>query len=242
MIKEAIQYIEHLVEEKNKVLTTEIAGRIYTERNLKRIDEFVPQCSCMELKNLTALIENVKVDLKNNYHNLPLFLDVSEKQVDVWSSYDINANREHIFRVKAQTPDIDFNHYVSVENMIIQLQTCFWDTENKSKLIELISKLSKNQQISIEDDGITQRVTTKEGVATVAQVSIPPLVKLIPQRTFYEVGQPEQLFLLRVDKNCNVALFDAAGGAWKYQCQSEIREYLKKEFEEEIKDGKVIVG
>ncbi len=242
MIREAMQYLIDLAEEHNKVLETKINGSIYTERNLKRIDEYFPQCDCMELKNLNALIQNIRTNLQKDYHNLPLILNVSENQIDVWSSYDQNKNREHIFRTKAQVPTIDFNHYMSVENMIIQLQTCFLESENKSNLIGLISRLSKKQEISLEDDGITQRVTATEGVATVAQVSIPPLVKLTPQRTFYEVIQPEQLFLFRVDKNCNVALFDAAGGAWKYLCQLSIIDYLKFELTKEIEDGKVIIG
>lgn len=168
MIREAMQYLADLVEEKNKILTAEINGSIYTERNLKRVSEYVAQCECMELKNLNSLIQNIRVNLQKEAHNLPLILNVSENQVDVWSSYDCNKDREHIFRAKAQVPIIDFNHYMSVENMIIQLQTCFLESENKSNLIELISRLSQKQEISIEDDGITQRVTAIEGVATVA--------------------------------------------------------------------------
>ncbi|MEG0409306.1 MAG: hypothetical protein RR623_10580, partial [Bacilli bacterium] len=142
----------------------------------------------------------------------------------------------------AEVPRIDFNQYMSVEQMIIQLQTCFKDTENKAKLIAMISKLSKDTKVEVEDDGISQKVSAQEGVALKGEVTLPPLVKLIPQRTFYEVMQPEQLFLLRVDGNCRVALYDADGGAWKYQCQQSIIEYLYETFKDEVIAGKVIIG
>ena len=81
-----------------------------------------------------------------------------------------------------------------------------------------------------------------QGVSVKGTIAVPPLVKLIPFRTFYEVVQPEQMFLFRIDKNMNVALFDADGGAWKASCQCEIKKYLIDYLYAEIEDGKVIVG
>jgi len=137
-------------------------------------------------------------------------------------------------------PGIIFNRFISVEEMIIQLQTCFEESLNKSNLIALISKLSNDTSISLDDDGITQKMTVTQGIKTTIQ--LPPLVKLIPIRTFYEVKQPEQLFLLRIDKSGAVALFDAAGGRWKHDCQLVITDYLVNEFLEEIEAGDVVVG
>ena len=46
-------------------------------------------------------------------------------------------------------------------------------------------------------------------------------------RTFSEIEQPESNFVLRVDRDANIALFEADGGAWKNAAVARIRDYLK---------------
>lgn len=240
MLKEAIEKIQELVESRNKVQTIDIEGTTYTELALSPIKERIPHCDRMDFCNLEMLIENIKTELDD--HNLPLRVLVKEREVNVYSSYDRYKDREHIFRSTAQAPNIEFNQYMSVETMIIMLQTNFAESENRNNLIQLISRISSENKIEMTDDGMGQKVAVTQGVSVKGTVTVPPLVKLIPFRTFYEVVQPEQMFLFRIDKNMNVALFDADGGAWKASCQCEIKKYLIDYLYAEIEDGKVIVG
>ena len=240
MLKEAIEKIQELVESRNKVQTIDIEGTTYTELALSPIKERIPRCDRMDFCNLEMLIENIKTELDD--HNLPLRVLVKEREVNVYSSYDRYKDREHIFRSTAQAPNIEFNQYMSVEAMIIMLQTNFAESENRNNLIQLISRISSENKIEMTDDGMGQRVAVTQGVSVKGTIAVPPLVKLIPFRTFYEVVQPEQMFLFRIDKNMNVALFDADGGAWKASCQCEIKKYLIDYLYAEVEDGKVIVG
>lgn len=240
MLKEAIEKIQELVESRNKVQTIDIEGTTYTELALSPIKERIPRCDRMDFCNLEMLIENIKTELDD--HNLPLRVLVKEREVNVYSSYDRYKDREHIFRSTAQAPNIEFNQYMSVETMIIMLQTNFAESENRNNLIQLISRISSENKIEMTDDGMGQKVAVTQGVSVKGTIAVPPLVKLIPFRTFYEVVQPEQMFLFRIDKNMNVALFDADGGAWKASCQCEIKKYLIDYLYAEIEDGKVIVG
>ena len=240
MLKEAIEKIQELVESRNKVQTIDIEGTTYTELALSPIKERIPRCDRMDFCNLEMLIENIKTELDD--HNLPLRVLVKEREVNVYSSYHRYKDREHIFRSTAQAPNIEFNQYMSVEAMIIMLQTNFAESENRNNLIQLISRISSENKIEMTDDGMGQRVAVTQGVSVKGTIAVPPLVKLIPFRTFYEVVQPEQMFLFRIDKNMNVALFDADGGAWKASCQCEIKKYLIDYLYAEIEDGKVIVG
>lgn len=235
-------WIESKVLEAQKKDEIKIGEDTYTEKNLTLVLPHVNKCRTLNVNNLSMLITNVKNELKDDIHNLPLILNVEERSITCLTSYDINKERQTPFVAVAEVPRIEFNQFMPVEQMIIQLQTCFKDTENKSKLIAMISKLSKDTKVEVEDDGISQKVSAQEGVAIKGEGTLPPLVKLIPQRTFYEVVQPEQLFLLRVDNNCRVALYDADGGAWKYQCQQSIIEYLYETFKDEVIAGKVIIG
>lgn len=240
MLKEAIEKIQELVESRNKVQTIDIEGTTYTELALSPIKERIPRCDRMDFCNLEMLIENIKTELDD--HNLPLRVLVKEREVNVYSSYDRYKDREHIFRSTAQAPNIEFNQYMSVEAMIIMLQTNFAESENRNNLIQLISRISSENKIEMTDDGMGQKVAVTQGVSVKGTIAVPPLVKLIPFRTFYEVSQPEQMFLFRIDKNMNVALFDADGGAWKASCQCEIKKYLIDYLYAEIEFGKVIVG
>lgn len=241
MIKDAILQLLDLFDKSRKVNQVEILGSNYVDKNLTRIDQYIPQRVPVTVKSLQSLVYNLKQkEIHPEAVVLPLRIIVSEQKVIVLSSLDVNKDRETLYIAEAQVPGIIFNRFISVEEMIIQLQTCFEESINKSNLIALISKLSNDTSISLDDDGITQKMTVTQGIKTTIQ--LPPLVKLIPIRTFYEVKQPEQLFLLRIDKNGSVALFDAAGGRWKHDCQIVVTDYLVNEFLEEIEDGDVVVG
>lgn len=241
MIKEAILQIMELSDKSRKVNQVEIHGRQYVDKNLTPIDKYVPKRDSVTVKSLISLIYNLKQqEINPESVVLPLRIIVSEQKVIVLSSLDVNKDRETLYIAEAQVPRIKFDTFITVEEMIIQLQTCFDESINKSQLIALISKLSNDTSISLDDDGITQKMTVTQGIKTTVQ--LPPLVKLTPIRTFYEVKQPEQLFLLRIDKSGLVALYDAAGGRWRHDCQLVVTSYLHEAFEDEIEKGLVVVG
>lgn len=91
------------------------------------------------------------------------------------------------------------------------------------------------------DDGISQTVAAKTGIATVSNVTLPPIIKLAPYRTFVEVEQPEGEFLLRLQNGPKAALFEADGGAWKIQARKNIKNYFLDELEDLVLIGKVII-
>jgi hypothetical protein len=86
------------------------------------------------------------------------------------------------------------------------------------------------------DDGVTQTVTAKSGIARVEDVSVPNPVHLAPFRTFREVSQPLSPFVLRMKQGREgglptVALFEADGGKWKLDAIQFIRDYLAGKIE-----------
>ena len=127
-------------------------------------------------------------------------------------------------------PTIRFNRYMPVEEFIIQLQTCFEEDENhnKTKLLAFVSKLSSEVKVEIEDDGISQKVTSSTGTAVKhsESITLPPIVRLKPMNTYPEINQVETMYLLRVNKDGDVALFEADGGRWRFEAQRRIVEYI----------------
>ena len=68
-----------------------------------------------------------------------------------------------------------------------------------------------------------------------------PYVNMQPFRTFLEVEQPESVFLLRLDGNGNVGLFEADGGVWKLEATRNISAYFEQKLADLIGSGRVVV-
>lgn len=76
------------------------------------------------------------------------------------------------------------------------------------------------------DDGVSQAVSVKTGIASVNSVKVPNPVKLAPYRTFNEVAQPTSEFVFRMRDGMQCAIFEADGGAWQLEAMQSIKEYL----------------
>jgi len=80
------------------------------------------------------------------------------------------------------------------------------------------------------DDGVTQAVEAKTGIARVENVTVPNPVTLRPYRTFLDVAeQPKCLFVFRMrqaDKGPECALFEADSGLWKLEAIRQIKDWL----------------
>ncbi len=79
------------------------------------------------------------------------------------------------------------------------------------------------------DDGVTQKATIKQGIASKTEAIVPNPVKLRPYRTFIEVEQPVSEFIFRMKDNQGIhcALFEADGGAWKNAAMKNVKDYLE---------------
>lgn len=76
-------------------------------------------------------------------------------------------------------------------------------------------------------------LTMKSGVASLAKATAPNPVTLRPYRTFTEVAQPSSQFVLRINKDAELALFEADGGKWKLEAIKNIADYLKTGLEDQ---------
>jgi hypothetical protein len=124
-----------------------------------------------------------------------------------------------------------FGQFYDHESFVVSLQTLFLDTHERAQVLRVIGTIKESAVREHSDDGVSQAVTAKAGVALVAEVAVPNPVELRPFRTFREIEQPASLFVLRVrskpgDKP-QCALFEADGGKWKLDAIQAIRQYLE---------------
>ena len=183
-----------------------------------------------KLSSLSGLVTMMKQEM-NNYDN-PLFVRVvSPDQVDVLGTVRCDMQRERPYVTYAKLNRFDFDSYMSIENMIINLKSRFAPTEDRDYLVQLLGNITDQQSVQTKDDGITQSATVKSGIQLVGEQRIKPIVSLKPYRTFLEVEQPESDFLIRL-KDGRAALFEADGGAWEREAVKNVADKLRELLED----------
>ena len=154
-------------------------------------------------------------------------------EVCVWSENDELEHRILLVAVKARIPELSFGRFLSSEQFNIMLQSNFIDDSDRGTLLEFASALKIENGAEIEDNGVSQVATVKTGVASLAKGKAPNPVTLRPYRTFSEVEQPASLFVFRIDKQANLALFEADGKRWIADAVGNIADYLKEQLVEQ---------
>lgn len=222
MIKNALEYLIDLGNKRE----VEINGETYTNDNLKRIDKPLP--SEIEVTTLTGLTDFIyqnkdALDFSKMYIHV-----VSPTQVRLMSALE---GHRRIVYVEAEPliPNIPYGSYLDTERFNILLQSSFKENKDREILLRFSGNIEENLNKQTLDDGVTQVVTMKTGVATKENVAVPNPVTLIPYRTFVEIDQVESKFIFRAQEGPRCAIFEADAGAWRNEAMKRIKEYLEKE-------------
>lgn len=148
--------------------------------------------------------------------------------------------RDSLYTAKCDVPGFrdGFREY---EQAIIELRSKFSPGPGVDYLLDLLSRMSKDSGVTTRDNGVSQEVEARQGVSLKALVQVKPRVALRPFRTFLEVEQPVSEFLLRLDDDGNVGLFEADGGMWQQTAKASIAAYFEDKLAQEVKDGKIVV-
>ncbi len=229
MIKEAIDYLLKL----KRPETIQVGDKNYSTIEITPIKE--AESMPIKVYSLRSLVEYLKKDPDSYEKETKIINIVGPTKVIVQSSiFGAFKQRENfiVADYSELIPNFLLSQYLSIEEFIIMLKTRFIMTEDLEKIIKLVGNIQDENITNYNDDGITQKVITKTGIARVEETALPPKVKLRPFRSFPEIEQPESEFLLRGKKSCDeikFALFEADGGFWKQEAIINIAEYLKDE-------------
>lgn len=230
-LKEALSYTVELAGKENKIIRSG-TGKEYFDGNKYSLQELNPRkyAPILELQTLKSLVDYLKSD--NDFINgrkLVVVVD-SFHRVSVYDQVDFeNGKRPQLVSVKATVPVIPFSNWRDQEEFNIMLQSMFINDADRNLVLDFASHLKIEKGAEAQDNGVTQTVTVRDGVASLAQAKTPNPVTLRPYRTFNEVEQPASQFVFRVNKSANLALFEADGGKWKLDAVKNISDYLKTE-------------
>lgn len=219
MIKEAIQYLM----DAGRTEIHKLNNQIYSTKRLSLVEEESP--NPLKLSTLTGLVDYIKEDVDQKEHPWVIHV-VNFDLVSLLSPLKNDFSRNLYINATAMTPNIQFNQFHHIEQFNIMLQSCFLENENKASILKIIGNIKEENVRNTGDDGISQSVTAKVGIAKVDNVVVPNPVSLIPFKTFAEVEQPEIKFVFRMKDGPQAALFEADGGAWKLRTILKIKEFL----------------
>ncbi|MBW2342525.1 MAG: hypothetical protein JRF53_00670 [Deltaproteobacteria bacterium] len=228
MIKEAMEKVVEMATPK----LIKVNERSYSSKTIFPVMEPVPAV-LTDIHTLTGLTDYLKTNIDK--------LDMSQLLIHVQGPAHVALcsrltgdflSRPHYLTATAECPDFLYDHYYSVEMFIIKLQAIFLPTELQRQLLSIVGNLKDSNTTKFKDDGVTQEVTVKAGITRVEETEIPNPIVLQPYRTFFEIGQPESLFVFRLKTGPNgsplCALFEADGGAWRLKAIERIRDWIKK--------------
>ncbi|TVM31209.1 hypothetical protein [Oceanidesulfovibrio marinus] len=196
-------------------------GRLYMTKPVHLVKDPEPQT--LSCHTLTALQDYLDANIDG--------LDLSDTLIHVASPVYVSirqgltlltAQRPHLLNASPALPEqnntvID-TPWLEPKDFIPYALTHFVTSNELDNLLKFISAMRCDNSGTVEDNGVT----------------------LKPYRTFYEVDQPESIFVVRVregrgeNKLPEIKLFQADGGKWANQAILNIVEWLKDHLPEEV--------
>lgn len=231
MIKEAIDRVLQLATPEYR---EEEDGRVYTNARLNEVQ--APVASPIEVQTLAGLVDLYKLREGKEDSFIHIFaynrVEVVCKTLDPWRRRD----RFVLALLPNDAPKFRFGVYLEPEEFVIGLMTMFEDADyaqgDHRKVVKLCSGLVAEAVTISNDDGFSQQVVTRQGMAMKNEEKVSPRVTLQPWRTFREVSQPMSEFVLRLrgrqGQQPSCALFEADGGEWKNMAIKNIKDYFAK--------------
>lgn len=241
MLKSLFEYVVGL----SKANMVNIDGTVFTDKPLHLPE--MPAIETLLTDNLSSIVNFIKNagDADLNYLD-----DTVQKIIHVEDAGKVNLYssvcNEYMDRQKFMTAEwagnkFPFGQFMDAEKFNILLQTCFMETDDLKVIQQVVGNLRDEAVQNYGDDGVSQSVTIRTGIATVGQVRVPSPAKLRPYRTFLEVEQPASLFILRMREGGQCALFEADGGLWRKTARKNIRNYFEYELEKMVSEHKVVI-
>lgn len=231
----AVERIAQLATDQSKVVT--IGDRHFSAAKLQQVVAQEQIAKPLVFSTLGGLADYATSSFDDDHTSAPdqrprAFHVISTDRVDLVSSLLGDCRQREVLASAHLLKRTDwFSRPVSLEAMVIWLQTGFVRTATVDQLLTVVGNAGAENVRNFSDDGRTQVVTARSGVVTKANVVVPTIVKLQPYRTFAEVDQPESPFLLRLqeaDSIVTAGLFEADGGAWVSVAIGGIVEWLKE--------------
>ena len=218
----------------------EVDGDVFANQEMVLVKHKKAMPSCIELTGLDSICKMVRNEA--NHVGLPIYIQVKDyRTVSVFTALDDDEDRQYLYKCIADTPTVTAGRFMAYENAVIELRSLYIPNEGTKYLLQLLSSISNESKVTSSDNGVTQQVEARSGIALNSMVKVEPRVILQPFRTFLEVSQPASEFLLRINERGEIGFFPADGGVWKLEATRNVAGYFENALKDLIETGAVIV-
>lgn len=236
MLKSLFESVLKVGAENERPEVIEIEGRKYLTKSAHEV--LAPMPETLRVSTLTALV-NYLTDNRDNLEleNLVVHVDGPTKVAVRDKLTDDFLQRPNYVTAAPLLPSYVFDQWISTDEFITNLQAQFGEGGDREAMLKIVAGVRVESSTDIIDDGVTQHVNARAGVARVQQVELPNPCKLYPYSTFHEIDQPERQFVFRMsqsERGVVCRLIDADGGAWKQGVAIAIRKYLQTNLPEGV--------
>lgn len=228
-LKEALEYANDLKEESMDVKVTEIAGKTYCNKSLKRYGT-EDLAEAIHVNTLSAMVDYIKNKPEEMRNTMILHVQHPQR-VSLYSGLLDERIRETLFICDAIVNEFQFDKWYDQERFLIELQANFALNEDLETIMKVSGNIQAGTTGSYSDDGVSQKTTIKAGVQR-SDVIVPNPVRLIPYRTFAEVDQPSSHYVFRIKDTGGEPAFklvEADNGLWKHAAMKKVKEYFEYE-------------
>ena len=233
------EFVEKIAE-MARVKTFDINGSTYSSEPLELVERAEERPHYYSVSTLESIVQLIRAEIADIDSVAILVHAVEHDLVKVDTTYLSDYSRNELYIARADIPG--FNEgWRERECAIIELRSLFIPSEGTEYLLSLLSRISNDSSVTTSDNGVTQKVEAKQGIALNVVETVRPRVSLRPFRTFLEVDQPESEYLIRVDPEKGIGFFEADGGVWKLEAKRNIAAYFKEKLADLIEAGKVVV-
>jgi hypothetical protein len=236
--KEALKYLVELEE----TTLIKVDGKDYSTKRLCEVLE--PVAESFQVHTLTGLMNYINENIDQLRCSEKIIVQIgSPTGVRIMSElYGKFKQREIYVECVAILPKIRFDSFLDSEQFIIMMQALFVESDDRTAVLKLAGNVREENVKTTGDDGISQQVTAKIGIAMLEDVTVPNPVILRPYRTFLEVDQPSSPFVFRMKDGPQFALFEADGGMWRNQAIENIRDYIEGHLDKELAEFVSIIA
>lgn len=229
---------ERLDTDKIKKLV-EVEGKQFSLQHLHQVKPEAPvRPATLKVTTLESLSKYIEDNVDEVQTDKCLLHIEDPNKVALLSAFSDDDWKQRTRYIEAEGPGCSFKFGVDYtqEAFIMALNRHFAETEDRPKLLTMVSNIVTEEAITSTDDGLHQTVVVKTGTVKVAQQEVPRYVTLRPHRYFLEVEQVQSQFLLRMkqgtDKRPIITLHEIDGGAWKLEATRKVCEYLDEKLED----------
>ena len=238
--REFVEKIEEMAHPDHEVVAVDDQHFLFSQKNgtLKRFEVPEPRAQTLGLRSLQGVVDYINQNPDGFLEEHAPFVHIhSPSRVSLLSQPRKDSQRTILADAKLGYENrFPLDRWMDPESFITGVRTAFQESEELGKLIQTVSAIDQEEAVSVDDDGISQKLVVRQGASSKA-VSVKNPVTLCMFRTFHEVEQPAGLFLFRLRKSgegpeAKLVAADCLG--WQVEAVETIQSFLQENIVSDI--------